>query len=221
MTQGRAILASYVGVLVLAAPIFIGAGRLWFPPGLLYLAVALAGATLSHLLLPPGSDLTARRASTAREGERWDRRILLEILAVNLVAFTVAGLDAGRSGRSAPAAVSLAGAVLMLAGQLLFALARRENAFFFSTVRLEPGTHRVCDTGPYRRVRHPGYLGLVASTLAFPLVLGSTWAAPLSALAAALLVVRTSLEDRFLRENLAGYAAYALRTRWRLLPGLY
>ena len=35
------------------------------------------------------------------------------------------------------------------------------------------------------------------------------------------LVVRTALEDRFLQANLAGYADYAPRVRYRLVPGLW
>jgi protein-S-isoprenylcysteine O-methyltransferase Ste14 len=32
---------------------------------------------------------------------------------------------------------------------------------------------------------------------------------------------KTSLEDRTLLDDLAGYGGFAARTRWRLLPGVY
>ena len=71
-----------------------------------------------------------------------------------------------------PVGVTVAGAVLMLLGQVLFAVAKRENVFFSSTVRIQTERgHRVCDTGLYRLVRHPGYLGMLMSQLAFPLVM--------------------------------------------------
>ncbi len=80
---------------------------------------------------------------------------------------------------------------------------------------------QVCDTGLYRVVRHPGYLGMLLSLLAFPLVMNAYWAFLPALLAAALLVARTVLEDRFLMRELHGYADYAARTKWRLIPGVF
>lgn len=224
MSNFRAILASYVGVVAYSAFIFLGAWKLLYWQGLLYLGVALVGVTLTHVLAGGNPDVAAERASGARAGEDWDRRILGAYFLVNVVAFVTAGLDSGRFGWSGrvPLGVTFGGVALMLAGQALFALARRENAFFSSTaaIQTERG-HRVCETGPYRLVRHPGYLGMLLSLLAFPLVLQSYWAfIPVSA-GALLLVVRTLLEDRLLMERLAGYAQYAARTRWRLVPGVF
>jgi protein-S-isoprenylcysteine O-methyltransferase Ste14 len=123
---------------------------------------------------------------------------------VNLVTFLTAGLDSGRFGWSGrvPPGVTVAGVALMFTGQVLFALAKRENAFFSSTVRIQAERHhRVCDTGSYRLVRHPGYLGMLISLVAFPLVMNSYWALIPTLLAAALLVVRTILEDRLSSAN--------------------
>ena len=142
----------------------------------------------------------------------------------NAVGFIVAGLDSGRFGwtGAVPAGVTIAGSALMLGGQALFAVAKRENAFFSSTVRIQTERgHQTCDTGLYRLVRHPGYLGMLLSMLGFPLVMNAYWAMIPVGFAAVLLVVRTVLEDRFLQGELAGYAEYARRTRWRLLPGVF
>jgi protein-S-isoprenylcysteine O-methyltransferase Ste14 len=73
--------------------------------------------------------------------------------------------------------------------------------------------HVVISDGPYRTVRHPGYLGQILFSLASALALGSLWALVPGALFALLLVVRTALEDRTLREVLEGYEAYAGRMR--------
>ncbi len=77
------------------------------------------------------------------------------------------------------------------------------------------------DAGPYLWVRHPAYAGGVIANQAVPLMLGSAWALTPGALTAALTVLRTALEDRTLRAERLGYAAYAERTRWRLLPGVW
>lgn len=224
MTKGRAVLSSYMGVLVFSSVLFLGAGKLLFWQGLLYVGLAVLGTTLTHLLQPSGSTLAEDRAREAQEGQAWDKRLLGQIFLASLVSFLVAGLDVGRFGWTGdvPLGVTALGVALMLLGQTLFALARRENAFFSSTVRVQTERgHQVCDTGLYRVVRHPGYLGMGLSQLAFPLVLGSAWALIPAGIGLVLLGVRTVREDHFLQEALEGYPAYAQRTRWRILPGLF
>lgn len=224
MGKARAIVASYVGVGVYAALTFLGAWKLAYWQGFLYLALACVGTTLNHLLVPAGSTLTADRANEVQAGQDWDKRLLGLIFLTNAVGFVMAGMDSGRFGwtGSVPMTVTVFGAVAMLAGQAIFALAKRENAFFSSTVRIQAERgHRPCDTGLYRVVRHPGYLGMFLSMLAFPLVMNSYWSLIPVGIAAALLVVRTAREDRFLLDELAGYVDYARRTRWRLVPGVF
>jgi protein-S-isoprenylcysteine O-methyltransferase Ste14 len=220
----KAIIASYVGVLLYAGLVFLGAWKLAYWQGLLYVVLALVGVTVSHILVPAGSTITTDRAREARAGRAWDRRLLGAFFVVNVVTFLAAGLDSGRFGWTGdvPLVVTVGGAVLMLVGQVLFALAKRENAFFSSTVRIQSERgHRVCDTGLYRFVRHPGYLGMLMSLLAFPLVMNACWAFVPAGIGAALLVVRTVLEERFLVQELPGYAEYTNKTRWRLFPGLF
>jgi protein-S-isoprenylcysteine O-methyltransferase Ste14 len=96
------------------------------------------------------------------------------------------------------------------------------NRFFSAVVRIQRDRgHRVVDTGPYRLVRHPGYLGSMIHMPGAALALGSMWALPLVAAVAAVMVARTALEDRTLRAELGGYEEYSRRVRFRLMPGLW
>lgn len=224
MGKTKAIMASYAGGLSFALLPFLGAWKIAYWQGLLYLALALSGVTLSHLVVPAGSTITVDRASEAHAGQGWDRRLLGVYFLVNIVTFLTAGMDSGRFRWTGfvPVGVAVAGGVLMVAGQVLFAVAKRENAFFSSTVRIQAERgHRVCDRGLYRFVRHPGYLGMLISQLAFPLVMQSYWAFVPAGIGAALLVTRTVLEDRYLVDALPGYSDYTNTTRSRLLPGLF
>ena len=116
----------------------------------------------------------------------------------------------------------LPGIAVWLAGNVLFTWAMGVNPFFEKTVRIQTERgHRVIDTGPYAFVRHPGYLGFFGWALATRLLLGSGWAMVPALLTVAGLVVRTALEDRTLQAELAGYAEYAQRVRFRLVPGLW
>jgi len=83
------------------------------------------------------------------------------------------------------------------------------------------GLDAVRCTGPYRLVRHPGYLGAILGALATPLMLGSLWTFVPAAIVAALFAVRTHLEDQTLRRELQGYERYAQRTRFRLVPWVW
>jgi len=220
----RAIVSSYVGVLVYAALVFLAAWRVVYWQGILYTVLAVAGVALTHGLVPAGSTLATERAGEARAGRDWDKRLLGAFFLVNVVMFVTAGLDSGRFGWTGgvPIGVTAAGVALMVLGQVLFAVARRQNAFFSSTVRIQTERgHRVCDAGLYRAVRHPGYLGMLMSLLAFPLVLNSFWAFVPAGIASMLLLARTWLEDRVLLDELSGYREYADNVRWRLIPGVF
>jgi protein-S-isoprenylcysteine O-methyltransferase Ste14 len=110
--------------------------------------------------------------------------------------------------------------VLLAAGMALSAAAFAANPFFEGTVRIQAElAQRPIDAGPYRRIRHPGYAGLILWALASPLLLGSAWSLVPAVAAVAWVVLRTALEDATLRRELPGYGAYARRVRWRLLPG--
>jgi protein-S-isoprenylcysteine O-methyltransferase Ste14 len=225
LTVGRtkAIVASYVGVLLFAGLVFLGAWKISYWQGLLYVVLALVGTSVNHMLVPAGSTITVDRARDAAVGQGWDKQLLGASFVVTVVMFLTAGLDSGRFGWTGdvPVGVTVVGAALMLAGQVLFALSKRENAFFSSTVRIQTERgHHVCDTGLYRFVRHPGYLGMLISLLAFPLVMNAYWAFVPAGIGGALLAVRAVLEDRFLVHELPGYQDYANRTRWKLVPGL-
>ena len=97
-----------------------------------------------------------------------------------------------------------------------------ENRFFSSVVRIQVERgHAVCDSGPYRIVRHPGYTGNILALLGIVLALSSMWTLIPAAVALIIAVIRTVLEDQTLQDELPGYRDYAQRVRYRLIPGVY
>ena len=85
----------------------------------------------------------------------------------------------------------------------------------------EERAHRVVSTGPYRIVRHPGYLGAIVGALVTPAILGSAWTFIPAGLIVIVFVVRTCLENRTLMNELPGYREYSQRTRFRLVPHVW
>jgi protein-S-isoprenylcysteine O-methyltransferase Ste14 len=112
--------------------------------------------------------------------------------------------------------------VIILAGYALRAYALIENRFFSGMVRIqnERGHHLVA-SGPYLWMRHPGYAGSLLVYLVAPAFLDSVWAYLPAVFLLIILVIRTSLEDRFLQDQLPGYQEYASRVRYRLVPGVW
>ncbi|NJD59700.1 MAG: isoprenylcysteine carboxyl methyltransferase [Anaerolineales bacterium] len=160
----------------------------------------------------------------APDVKSWDK-ILAPLMAVS-VAFPlliVAGLDHRfRWSPPFPIWLNLLGLILSGLGYTLAVWALVENRFFSSVVRIQVERgHVVCDTGPYRIVRHPGYLGNILPLAGIVLALSSLWTI-IPALAALIIaLIRTSLEDRTLQAELPGYSEYAQQVRYRLFPGIY
>lgn len=96
------------------------------------------------------------------------------------------------------------------------------NPFFSTAIRIQPERgHRVMTHGPYRFVRHPGYLAMAISMPATALALGSLCALIPALSYSAVMLCRTSREDMFLKHKLEGYSRYTGKVRYRLIPGLW
>jgi protein-S-isoprenylcysteine O-methyltransferase Ste14 len=81
--------------------------------------------------------------------------------------------------------------------------------------------HTVVSTGPYAYVRHPMYASVILFAVGVPLLLGSWWGLFASPLLILVLAVRAVKEERMLAAELEGYADYAARVRYRLVPLLW
>jgi len=170
--------------------------------------------------------LMAERAQLLRAPgvKSWDRLLSpLMALSLGLPLFVVAGLD-HRFGWSPhfPSWLNILGLVLASAGYGFAGWALVENRFFSAVVRIQSERgHVVCDTGPYKIVRHPGYAGSVLPPFAMVLALDSVWTLIPATAAVVIVVVRTALEDHTLQQELPGYREYADHVRYRLIPGVY
>ena len=118
--------------------------------------------------------------------------------------------------------VHAAGLTVYTLGLWLAFWAMSANRFFSPVVRIQKERgHHLITTGPYRFVRHPGYVGVISATLGGGLALGSYWSLVPLVVLFVLFIRRTALEDRFLLAELEGYADFARKVRYRLLPGIW
>jgi protein-S-isoprenylcysteine O-methyltransferase Ste14 len=216
-----------LGVVGYGAILFLCAGRLDWVWGWVFLGL-LAVVLASHvvILVPINPELLAERSKgiLQEDAKGWDKWITMFAAGMGTGgSWVVASLDVRFEWSAAvPLALHVGGLVGSILGWALFMWAMGANAFFSEAVRIqEERGHTVQTGGPYRFVRHPGYVGATLALLAAPLLLGSLWALIPAGLAAIGYVVRTALEDRTLQEELDGYKEYTQQTRYRLLPGIW
>ena len=210
-----------VQFLILAAILFIASGRLDWVWAWAYLGVGVGIVAINALGLPP--ELIAERGQIKEDTKSWDKVLGILLITPTLGTLIVAGLDK-RFEWSLPLAVvvHLVALIFYALAQGLFTWAMASNKFFSGTVRIQKERgHTVASGGPYRYVRHPGYVSYIASWIATSLALGSLWALIPAGLVMGLMVVRTALEDKTLQAELDGYKDYAAQVRYRLLPGVW
>jgi len=210
---------------VWAGLLFAGAGRLdwvrgWICIGLFAITAFACPAIAGHY---NPSLLEARRTFLRKDSKRGDRILVMSLIPLMFMLPVIAGLDAVRFRWSSLRFVFVyVGSVLFVLAIIVVTWTMSNNPFAERTVRIQTERgHRVITTGPYRVVRHPLYAASIVMWAAVSLILGSLWALAVTGLVAILLIVRTATEDRTLRLELHGYEQYAMRTRYRLLPGIW
>ena len=221
----------WIGLIVvyLSIPLvlFVCAGDIgWWQAwvySLLFVAVGLGGRFLAERR-HPGLMAERQNIDNIQTVKAWDK-VLAPLMALSIghPLVIVAGLD-HRFGWSPafPLWLILLGFFLIAFGYAFAVWALVENRFFSSVVRIQTDRgHVVCDSGPYRIVRHPGYAGNIPPLLGIVLALSSLWTLIPAAVALVIAVIRTALEDQTLQEELPGYKEYARRVRYRLLPWIY
>jgi len=216
-------ISSVMAKVFMGIVLFWPAGNLRWLWGWVYIAiVALSDLATALVVIPRHPDLLIERIRTQRNAKSWDK-LFIWLVASFLPTTTavVAGLDerwGWLPGIAPNAQIAAAFASALGYGMMVWAMGT--NAFFLATVCIQKERgHTVATGGPYRLVRHPGYVGGIILTIAAPIMLGSVWALIPAGINAILYIVRTALEDKTLHEELEGYPEYARRTRYRLLPG--
>lgn len=219
-------IAAYVIVfpLAFAAMLFLPAGTFAWRLGWLFLVVFLALTLAASLILwRLNPEIFDARRRIQPGTKSWDQLVASAVIVLFAVVPIVAAFHTVRYGGTVlPGWAIVLGYLLVVVGFATMAWAQAVNRFFEPGVRIQSERgHHVIDTGPYAHVRHPGYVSAFALLAGIALALGSSWALVPAALACAVLVLRTHWEDRTLQAELPGYADYARRVRYRLMPGVW
>ncbi|MCJ7734882.1 MAG: isoprenylcysteine carboxylmethyltransferase family protein [Anaerolineales bacterium] len=208
-----------------AGVLMFAAGRLDWLAGWLYVVIFLAFDLATALVVIPISpDLLIERSRSNEDAKSWDKIIMpLAAGIFPLVGWILAGFNVRWGWTPAVGnGLRMAGLVGTVLGHGIVVWAMSTNAFFSLLVRIQKERgHVVSAAGPYRFLRHPGYVGAILFSSALPFLLGSWWALIPGILSVILYVLRTWLEDQTLQEELEGYKEYASQVKFRLIPGVW
>ncbi len=209
-----------ISAAITVAVFYLLAGR-WDLPWL-WATAALGSLLTLGMTLTIDPDLARERRRPGPGG--LDRVTRLAMAASVAAQVSVACLDIGRFHWSdtVPLAAHVLGLAVFGLGFGLLSWAVVVNRFFSSVVRIQTDRgHAIITQGPYRYVRHPGYLGMLLGYPVIALAVGSWWALVPSALCVLVVLRRLRIEDAYLQEHLAGYREYATRVPYRLVPGVW
>ena len=216
----NALIKFLIGLLLVGLLIFLPAGTLAYPGGLLFLCLLFVPMLLMGIvMLARARDLLAKRLD-AKEKQAAQKGVQSLAGLVFIAGFVLAGLDFRFGWSDVPLPVVIAASVIFLLGYGLYAEVMRENAYLSRTVKVEEG-QTVISTGLYGVVRHPMYLASVLMFLSIPLVMGSWYALIPFAFYPVLMVVRILDEEKLLTAELSGYEEYKRKVKYRMIPFIW
>ena len=152
-----------------------------------------------------------------KEEQAEQKQVILFSGLMFLAAFIIAGLNFRFGWIVLPDVVSYVAAGVFLIAYLLYAEVMRENAYLSRTVEVQEG-QKVVDSGLYGIVRHPMYMTTLLLFLAMPLVLGSVISFLIMLLYFPIIAKRIRNEEKLLEAELAGYAEYKERVKYKVIP---
>lgn len=205
--------------------LFLPAGTLAWLAGWIFLVLFFGFLfAINFWLFRHNSGLLQERMRLGTSDQQgWDKVLFPLLIVFFFVWLIFMSLDAARFHWSpVPVWLQLVGAIVLLCSFYLLFLTFRENSYLSTVVRIqEDRGQTVVSTGPYHNIRHPMYTAILVFAAGSSLLLGS-WYGVLSGLILLILLARRAmLEERALRAELPGYAAYMADVKYRLIPHIW
>lgn len=216
LVGSRLIISIPVFLLIL----FLPAGTFAYWEAWIYLAILLIPMSIVMIyFLKKNPEFLARRMKLKeKEGEQ---KIIVKLALIPfLFAFILPGIDKRFGWSNVPIFIIVAAEILVCVGYIFVVLVFKENEFASRVIEVVKG-QKVIQSGPYRFVRHPMYLGSILMYVASPLALGSYWAIIPALFIIPILVARILNEESVLTKELEGYSEYKQKTKHRLFPGIW
>jgi protein-S-isoprenylcysteine O-methyltransferase Ste14 len=221
----KAFLAPIRWIIVTGLVFFLASGEISSLRAWIYIGIyALGGLIIGIILLKKSPKLLNDRGKMQEGTKQFDKYIILTyfLFAIVITPF-VAGIDRRLNCiEILPFFYLYIGIILYILSAIFSTWPMLHNRFFEGTVRIQKEkNHNVINTGPYKIVRHPGYLGMLLGSISLPLALGSVLAFIPLFIMIILIFVRTYFEDTTLQKELSGYSQYCKEVKYRLIPFIW
>jgi protein-S-isoprenylcysteine O-methyltransferase Ste14 len=216
----QATVSALVGLAAFGLLVFWPAGTFDYWQGWAFITVFAAATTIPSIYLAVTNPAALKRRMQAGPAAetRPLQKVIISVAFVSMGAtMVVSALDFRFGWSAAPAAISVAGDVLVAVGLGIAMLTTIQNGYASANITVESGQELV-STGLYAVVRHPMYFGNVVLMIGIPLALGSYWGLLFTIPGLAVLAMRIRDEEKVLRQELAGYREYEQRVHYRLVP---
>ena len=207
--------------LLFSAILFISSDNLRWVWAWIYILMYVVYTIINSFLF--SKELIAERGKTKENVKQWDKVLTKLAIIPGLATPLVAGLDERFHWQpDFSININIISLAFYILGNVIVSWSMISNEYFSTHVRIQTDReHKVATAGPYRYVRHPGYVGMILNTLFTPLMLGSFWALIPGLLMVIFFVTRTALEDRTLQQELEGYSEYVKQVKFKLVPGIW
>ncbi|HNR65809.1 MAG TPA: isoprenylcysteine carboxylmethyltransferase family protein [Atribacterota bacterium] len=201
--------------------LFISAGTLRWNWAWILLATEIIILLVNFVTLP--GEVIKERGGEKENVKKWDKMLMSISVIPSLGIYITSGLDYRFSWSPYfKSIINIISLIILLLSSILFTWSMVSNKFFSTMVRIQTERgHSIAVEGPYKYVRHPGYVGYILMILATPVALGSLYALIASFLVMIIFIVRTVMEDKTLMSELEGYKEYSHRVKYRLIPYLW
>jgi protein-S-isoprenylcysteine O-methyltransferase Ste14 len=209
-----------LAILVLGIAFFLPARTFNYWEAWLYLAIIFGCATGVILYFLRNDPALLERRMKTRENVKEQKLIIRLAWLLFIPIYIIPGFDKYHGWSHIPVYLVIISAVMVLTGYIIVVAVFKENSYASRVIETD-STQKVISTGPYALVRHPMYSGMMLMYGFTPLALGSYWALTGTISLYVLMVARMFSEEKFLAENLEGYKEYLLRTRYRIIPGVW
>jgi protein-S-isoprenylcysteine O-methyltransferase Ste14 len=209
-----------IAIPILLAMFFLPAGTIAYWEAWTYMAVLFIPMFFVFIYLIKNEPKLLARRMKMKEKEAEQKLIIKLSYIPFLIAFLLPGFDKRFGWSKVPVEVVVFADILVLLGYGMFFLVLKENPYASRIVEVEP-EQTVITSGPYAKVRHPMYSGVLLLYIFSPLALGSYWAIIPTIFIIPFIVARILNEEKVLARDLKSYKDYMLKTRFRLIPGIW
>lgn len=215
-----AVIKFLLGVILVGTLIFLPAGSFLYLNGWLFMALLFIPMFVAGVIMLFKNPTLLGSRLNAKEKQK-EQSVVVKLSGLMfLTGFVVAGLGFRFGWYTLPPLAVIIGAAVFILAYILYAEVLRENTYLSRTIEVQQG-QKVIDTGLYKIVRHPMYFATLLLFLAMPIILGSVYALIIFMAYPFIIANRIIYEEKFLENELQGYAEYKQKVKYRLIPFIW